>query len=164
MHTLGCGNVSVFGENTVCGISLRLRQMWPRTSRVLFHHQRLLCVCQKTSTEFSFWGWNVMSRKRYKWLKNDLLTSTVVAVMNRENKREIKKKKKKKRIWSASGKESRSDWVTRGSERRENRVVWWMFEDMGFCQWVMRWNGARRSLLDYFCWSFLVLSADWWFI
>lgn len=95
-----------------------------------------------------------MSRKRYKWLKNDSLTSTAVAVMNSENKRKIKK----------SGNESRRDWATRGSEKWENRTVWWMCKDMGFCQWVMRWNGVLWSLLDCFCWSFLVLLADWWFI
>lgn len=35
---------------------------------------------------------------------------------------------------------------------------------MGFCQWVMRLYGVLWSLPDYFCWSFLVLFADWWFI
>lgn len=93
---------------------------------VRFHHMRLQCVCQKTSTEFWYWGWGVITWRRYKWLKNDLLTSTITTVMNSVQ------------IWSRKGKESRIFETKRGSKKWENRVAWWMYEAAGFRQWVMR--------------------------
>lgn len=47
--------------------------------------------------------------------------------------------------------------MTGGSKKWENGVVWWMYRAVGFCQWVMWWYGVLWSLLDFFCWSFLVL-------
>lgn len=116
MCILWCGNVSLFTENTVCGISIQVSQMWPQISCALFHRQRSLCVCQRTSTEFWFWGWGVMTRRRYKLLKNDLLTSTIPTVMNGENKRG------KKRKDSGVGEGKNQGWMEQQEEARSERI------------------------------------------
>lgn len=130
-------HVSVCSERL--GFYSKFSQMWPQTSQV-FHWIRF-------TTRVWAWGWRVVTQRRYWLLK--LWRSHV----NCSNRHWIRK---------TSGTQGLKEW--REDVEGEERVTWGVEEAVGCCQWVMRRSGLMWSLLDCFCWSFLVLLSDWWLL
>lgn len=130
-------HVSVCSERF--GFYSKFSQMWPQTSQV-FHWIRF-------TTRVWAWGWREVTQRRYWLLK--LWRSHV----NCSNRHWIRK---------TSGTQGLKEW--REDVEGEERVTWGVEEAVGCCQWVMRRSGLMWSLLDCFCWSFLVLLSDWWLL